>query len=113
MMSKGYGFYLEYVDDTAYYIPLSGDSFDDVTNIYIGGEPIKVPKEMFLDVKNTVIQIEEFFKCGKTANNVNWVNRSTINWNYAIPEINEEEKEDFKSIDEIILANKRRRRKKL
>lgn len=112
MMSEGYGFYLEYVDDTAYYVPLSGNSFDDVTDIYIGGDPIKVPREMFLDIKNTIIQIKAFFKSGKVANNVNWVNRSNINWDYGVPSSNEENKKVFKSIDEIILENKKRRRKR-
>ena len=59
------------------------------------------------------MQVEEFFNCGKVANNVKWVKRSEANWYYGIQLTSiEESKEVFKSIDELVLANRRRRMKK-
>ena len=113
MMAEGYGFYLEYVNSVSYYIPISSDDYNDITEIYVGGDPVSIPRAFFLDIKNTVMQVEEFFNCGKVANNVKWVKRSEANWYYGIQLTSiEESKEVFKSIDELVLANRRRRMKK-
>lgn len=113
MMAEGYGFYLEYFNNASYYIPIFGDDYNDVTEIYVGGDPILVPRAFFLDIKNTVTQVKEFFNCGKVANNVKWIKRSEVNWQYGIKSTTiEGDKQKFTSIDELVLANRRRRIKK-
>lgn len=47
MMAEGYGFYLEYVNSVSYYIPISSDDYNDITEIYVGGDPVSIPRAFF------------------------------------------------------------------
>ncbi len=112
MMADGCGFYLEYYGDKVCYIHLSGNSFDDVTEVYVGGDPIPIPRALFMDMNEAITQVKEFIKTVKVACNINWKDRADVNWHYG-EDINAKEYKEpvCKSIEELVIKHSRVKRK--
>ena len=52
-IAEDYGFYVEFCKNNKYYIILKDEDFKDTTEVYIEGEPILVPRSMFIDKKGS------------------------------------------------------------
>lgn len=109
MADENYGFYLEYYFEKRKFIISNNNLYNETAKIYVGGEPIDVPKAFFLNKYETSKQIKEFFTSGKMDANLNWVDDSTIDWNYGVVS------NDIgnKTFEELILERKRARKERL
>lgn len=112
MMAEGYGFYLEFYKDKTYYVTVSSSLFDDVAEIFVGGDPIPVPRALFLNEEDTIIQIKEFLNTGDVSYNFNWVDKGNVNWHYGEdPNAKEYEESSYKDIREYLVKNRKVKRK--
>ncbi|HEX9062365.1 MAG TPA: hypothetical protein VF941_19510 [Clostridia bacterium] len=111
MMSEGYGFYLEYCNNKAY-VPVTNDCFEDIAKVYVGGDPVPVPRAFFLSEEETERQVEEFLNTGEVNHNVKWVEKDKTGWNYG-EDPNEKEYKGAacKSIEELTKRHSKVKRK--
>ena len=112
-IAEDYGFYLEFCKNNKYYIILKDEDFKDTTEVYIEGEPILVPRSMFIDKKETVEQVRSIFYSGDVDyTTCNWVEKEKVNWEYG-EEFNGQESEEVKysSFKEFVINNSKIKRK--
>lgn len=109
MADEIYGFYLEYYIGNRKFITSNNDNYSEITEIFIGGEPILVPKAFFLNKFEILKQIKEFFITGEMYTEFNWVDDSTVDWNYGLSSVNIA----TKTFEEIIFERKKARKERL
>lgn len=112
MMSEGYGFYLEHYKDKTYYVTMTNSSFEDVAKVYVGGDPIPVPRALFLSIKDTEIQVERFLNTGEVSYDIKWVEKYKTGWNYGEdPNAKEYKGHACKSIEDLTKRHSKVKRK--
>lgn len=109
MADEKYGFYLEYYIGKRKFITSNSDDHKEVAEVFIGGEPINVPKAFFLNKFDTLKQIKEFFISGKMVTDFNWVDDSTVDWNLGLSLNNIV----TKTFEEVIFERKKARKERL
>lgn len=81
--SQPYGFFLEHranVRKHDRYFSIGTEKMDELTTIYVSGEPHKLPTGVFVSKDSAQVAVQEFMGNGERSNCLQWKNRKEISW---------------------------------
>jgi hypothetical protein len=84
MFAKTAGFYLEYVEESCHFVSIREDRRDQAVDIYVGGDPIKVPIGWFLTREAAWAALGKYCADGERAPEGCFTRRKGLDWNYGI-----------------------------
>jgi len=75
---------LQYYDNSSeqdyYFISSGGGNVDDITEVYVGGDPWLIPANLFVSKADALIVLAHFYNTHERSDAIEWVKNSEVDW---------------------------------